>query len=208
MVENTSAMNRDSGQNTKPSEPISLIGQLKRRKVFQVTSVYAVAAWGAILGAAELFPSFGLSDEHVKWFVYIAIGLIPVVALLAWLYELTPKGIVRDPEDVEAPTIMMTATVPAASSTQLTITWRGEVHRFHSDVHIGRDPRSELHLDDPQVSRHHAEIVFHQGRWLLRDLGSRNGTRLNGELIGEAYLAKQSRVDLYDGGMPITISVG
>ena len=73
--------------------------ELKRRKVFRVTSLYAVTAWGASLGAAELFPTFGLPESSVRWFVIGALGLLPIVALLAWLYELTPSGIERDPAD-------------------------------------------------------------------------------------------------------------
>lgn len=196
------------GENEPGKNKPGLFSQLKRRKVFQVTSVYAVAAWGASLGAAELFGSFGLTDAHVRWFVVIAIGLIPVVALSAWLFKITPRGIERDPEDVEPPTVAMTATVPASSRRALTLQWRGEIHRFHGDVTIGRDPRCELHLDDPQVSRRHAQIVFQQGRWLLRDLGSRNGTHFNGELIDECFVDGGGEIDLYDSGVPLTLSIG
>jgi pSer/pThr/pTyr-binding forkhead associated (FHA) protein len=49
---------------------------------------------------------------------------------------------------------------------------------------IGRLPTSEICLqDDRGVSRRHAEIVSMAGRWQLTDLGSRNGTYVNGELV-------------------------
>lgn len=49
---------------------------------------------------------------------------------------------------------------------------------------IGRLPTSEICLqDDRGVSRQHAEIVSMAGRWQLTDLGSRNGTYVNGELV-------------------------
>lgn len=54
---------------------------------------------------------------------------------------------------------------------------------------IGRDPQAELVLGSPRVSKFHAEIVDRPGGHLLRDLGSRNGTFVNGEpLEGERPL--------------------
>ena len=53
---------------------------------------------------------------------------------------------------------------------------------------IGRHAK-RLKLEDSRVSRQHAEVLRQDGVWLLRDLGSSNGTRLNGERIdGEREL--------------------
>jgi len=51
---------------------------------------------------------------------------------------------------------------------------------------IGRAGDNSLVIHDPDVSSHHAEIVVSGGAFLLRDLGSANGTFLNGERIDEA----------------------
>ena len=48
---------------------------------------------------------------------------------------------------------------------------------------IGRHGDNEIILPDNQVSRHHAEIVMQGGRWLIADLGSANGTFVNGERL-------------------------
>ncbi len=48
---------------------------------------------------------------------------------------------------------------------------------------IGRDPTCGLHLDAQSMSRTHAEIDRTAHGYILRDLGSRNGTFLNGERI-------------------------
>jgi pSer/pThr/pTyr-binding forkhead associated (FHA) protein len=49
---------------------------------------------------------------------------------------------------------------------------------------VGRDPTCDLALEDPKVSRHHAEIVPGVGPFrVLRDLGSANGTLVNGRLV-------------------------
>jgi ABC-type multidrug transport system ATPase subunit/pSer/pThr/pTyr-binding forkhead associated (FHA) protein len=51
---------------------------------------------------------------------------------------------------------------------------------------IGRDSRNDVVLADPNVSRFHAEVVATAEGTQLHDLGSRNGTRLNGELVDRA----------------------
>jgi len=46
-------------------------------------------------------------------------------------------------------------------------------------VIVGRNPSCSIRLDDRGVSRSHAEIVYQDGLWFVRDLGSSNGTQLN-----------------------------
>jgi pSer/pThr/pTyr-binding forkhead associated (FHA) protein len=46
-------------------------------------------------------------------------------------------------------------------------------------VTIGRAPDSTLVLDDDYVSTRHARLVPQQGRWLIEDMGSTNGTYLD-----------------------------
>jgi DNA-binding winged helix-turn-helix (wHTH) protein len=48
---------------------------------------------------------------------------------------------------------------------------------------IGRGPDAAIRIDSPGVSRHHARIVVDQGEGTLEDLGSKNGTDLNGRRI-------------------------
>ncbi|NLO06352.1 MAG: DUF3662 and FHA domain-containing protein [candidate division WS1 bacterium] len=53
---------------------------------------------------------------------------------------------------------------------------------------IGRDPDCEIVLAEPAVSRRHAEIQWSYRGYLLRDLGSSNGTFLNTTEVEEAFL--------------------
>jgi len=53
---------------------------------------------------------------------------------------------------------------------------------------IGRDPKTQLFLGDITVSREHAVIVREGAEVLLRDLGSLNGTYLNGDIVEESML--------------------
>ncbi len=51
---------------------------------------------------------------------------------------------------------------------------------------IGRDSRCDLLVEDTTVSRWHARLERAAGRWLLTDLDSTNGTRLNGWRVGKS----------------------
>lgn len=50
-------------------------------------------------------------------------------------------------------------------------------------VTIGRSRDCDVVLDDPNASRHHAELTARGSSWVLRDLGSTNGTRINGRRL-------------------------
>ena len=51
-------------------------------------------------------------------------------------------------------------------------------------VKVGRDPTNDIVLDDDrQVSRRHAELRLRGDQWVLTDLNSRNGTRVNDRAV-------------------------
>lgn len=50
-------------------------------------------------------------------------------------------------------------------------------------LRIGRDPVNGLRLSHDTVSRVHAELTTRGGQWILRDLGSTNGTTVNGRRV-------------------------
>ena len=50
-------------------------------------------------------------------------------------------------------------------------------------VVVGRSPDSDFVIDDRTVSRRHAAIHREGYLWILEDLGSTNGTRVNGERV-------------------------
>jgi hypothetical protein len=54
---------------------------------------------------------------------------------------------------------------------------------------IGRAETADLRIESVQVSREHAEIFERHGMWLVRDLGSTNGTHVNGKQITETLLS-------------------
>ncbi|HEY1275715.1 MAG TPA: FHA domain-containing protein, partial [Thermoleophilaceae bacterium] len=54
-----------------------------------------------------------------------------------------------------------------------------------TDLILGRGPDCDCVLSHPTVSRRHARLRRRGGAWLLTDLGSTNGTGLNGWRVGE-----------------------
>ena len=53
---------------------------------------------------------------------------------------------------------------------------------------IGRHPECDLRLDLPKISRRHCCLASAYDRVLIRDLGSRNGVRVNGRIVEEVRL--------------------
>jgi len=49
---------------------------------------------------------------------------------------------------------------------------------------IGREPDSHIVLDNPLVSRHHCVLLLDEWTLRIRDLGSKNGTFVNGNRLG------------------------
>lgn len=63
------------------------------------------------------------------------------------------------------------------------------------DASIGRDATNDIVVsNDSKVSRSHAELQFREGRWLLLDLGSRNGTIVNGRRVRQHPLRGGDRI--------------
>jgi putative nucleotidyltransferase with HDIG domain len=76
---------------------------------------------------------------------------------------------------------------------------KGQVWESSGVLRVGRHESSEVHLDDSSVSRQHAEIVPADRGWRLRDLGSTNGTFLNGNRVGKVDRPLKDR-DMLDFG--------
>ena len=63
---------------------------------------------------------------------------------------------------------------------------------------IGRDPSSDIFVDSPGVSRHHADLVCHGRNWSITDAGSTNGTSVNGISASEMPLREGDHIEVGD----------
>src|SRR5512139_2684423 len=59
---------------------------------------------------------------------------------------------------------------------------------------IGRDSTNEIVINDAEVSRKHARLTFQGGKYVLEDLGSTNGTFVNGQRLTSAAVLKAGDV--------------
>ena len=55
-------------------------------------------------------------------------------------------------------------------------------------IGVGRATDNDLILDDPEVSRHHCQLKLQHGAYSFADLGSRNGSWVNGQPVNEIAL--------------------
>jgi pSer/pThr/pTyr-binding forkhead associated (FHA) protein len=59
---------------------------------------------------------------------------------------------------------------------------------------IGRDSTNEIVINDAEVSRRHARLTFQGGKYVLEDLGSTNGTFVNGQRLAGPRVLKAGEV--------------
>lgn len=86
------------------------------------------------------------------------------------------------------------AAPPAEPARVLALDWSGVCE----ELLVGRHHACDVVLTDPSVSRRHARLRFRRGRWIVLDLGSTNGTRVNGHAVGRCRLAPGDRLMLGD----------
>jgi len=66
-----------------------------------------------------------------------------------------------------------------------------------NELYIGREVTNDITIDDAEVSRKHARLIMQAGGYLLEDLGSTNGTYVNGQrLMGPHVLRPGELVKL------------
>jgi hypothetical protein len=103
---------------------------------------------------------------------------------------------------VHGDTMVFTVPRPSAPAARLRIIGRdGEehVHAFDgSGLTIGRAADNDLVIPDGRVSRHHARIAGRRGTLVYADLGSTNGSRVNGVQVGELVLGAGDRIEVGD----------
>jgi hypothetical protein len=91
---------------------------------------------------------------------------------------------------IEAPAAVIEVREPGGSARRVPVTGK--------PLRIGRAPECELVLKDSRVSRRHARLQARGGVLVLTDLGSTNGTRVNGHRVTEVVLGAGDRIQVGD----------
>jgi len=80
-------------------------------------------------------------------------------------------------------------------------------HEFRESFRIGRLEDCALCVKNEFVSRYHAEVVFENGRWCVRDLQSANGIFVNGQRVPEVPIAETAVLRLGIEGAVLSFQV-
>jgi pSer/pThr/pTyr-binding forkhead associated (FHA) protein len=107
------------------------------------------------------------------------------------------------------PTATRVYTIPQPSAPRASVQVtdpNGRIRRFSvagPGLTIGRSEDNDVVANDPRVSRHHGRITGRRGTLVYLDLGSSNGSRVNGEPVSEVVLGVGDRLEV--GGTTIEV---
>ncbi|PCJ41172.1 MAG: FHA domain-containing protein [SAR86 cluster bacterium] len=181
------------------TKKIGFISELKRRKVLQTCAFYIFGCWFFLQIGDILFPVIS-SDEN-KIFLYLLYGMagfFPAVILMSWFYQISTSGIERTHAFIER---RMTSNIPPINDRRRnpekttnnedyiwTITaqsgpLKGLSYGVSGPLVIGRSLDCDLTIISPQISRKHAQLTLNNDLLSVEDLGSANGTMINGESV-------------------------
>lgn len=199
-----------------------LVAELTRRSVLRALGAYGIAIWLLAQGLVDLLPAVGMPDWAIRVFLVVAVGFTPVVAVIAWKYDLTSKGFLRDRQDValQRQSVLRDAIGPTAASLPrrrdgrsiMEASWTGDEgekiqRRFATAFVIGRDYQAEIRLCDDRVSRRHVKVYPEGDEWYLRDLESLNGTYVENKAIDIRKVGSETTVSLDKEGPKVRLGV-
>jgi TolB-like protein len=76
----------------------SFLKELQRRNVYKVGAAYAVGGWLLVQVVTQVFPIFEISALVQRIIVLAIVAGFPMALVLAWVFDITPQGIVRTEE--------------------------------------------------------------------------------------------------------------
>lgn len=188
------------------------MAEARRRRVFRTAGVYLVAVWGLSQGAVELAPLFGAPEWALRLGLIASLAFLPVVVVLAWMFDIGRSGIVRDPRDLVAQrhaddelASMPTQLGGDEGAGAVIVRWvdaNGEnATIFLDEFYLGRGNDCRVRFYDPLVSRKHARVYPDpEEGWRIEDLGSRNGTIVDQLRVERKRLEAESDVRLNEAG--------
>lgn len=92
----------------------AFLAELQRRRVFRVAVVYAIASFGILQVVDIAFPALKFPEWSITLVVALVLLGFPVAMVLAWAFDITPRGVVRtDPLPEETASYRRVARAPA-----------------------------------------------------------------------------------------------
>lgn len=198
----------------------SFFSELKRRKVIRTCLLYLILCWGALQVADILVPALGHDPDKISLLLlYLASAGFPITFALAWFFQFTSRGIEITSSFVDRR--MLTNLPPLNErrhSRVSTYFHKGEEHR-HFDwivsaetgplsglsfgvegpLVFGRSLDCDIAIVTPHVSRQHARLDLEDDQLFIEDLGSSNGTMINGKpAAGRQALSHEDELRFHD----------
>ena len=109
----------------------------------------------------------------------------------------SPTKIFKPPLETEAVSAREAEEYGLAHQPRALLNVGGKRHQIPPDgAVLGRSRDCEITIEDPNISRRHAEMRLENGSWSIVDLGSTNGIEVNGERVDSATLEPGDRIVL------------
>lgn len=193
--------------------------EIQRRKLVRACVVYLVVCWTILQITDITGNSLGFDKVQVSR-ILIAIGVagLPLVALFFWFYTVSTSGITRTQSFVER---RILGNIVPLNDRRKEVSARGKrVHNeedydwvleiesgplsglrygLEGEVVVGRSTDCDLTIPVTQISRQHARFTVEDNHLHLEDMGSANGTIVNGARINSRVrLNHQDKVEILD----------
>ncbi|MFK7828583.1 MAG: FHA domain-containing protein [Congregibacter sp.] len=182
----------------------SFFSELRRRQVIRTCLLYVLLCWGVVQVAEILAPPLDFdSDVAIRVILVGSFVGFPIVALLAWFFKITGRGIERTNDFVERRILNNVPPINdrrhdgvgayfAKGKEPPQFDWvlsvetgplSGLSFGVADTLILGRALDCDLAIVTPHVSRQHARLSIEDTQLKVEDLGSSNGTIVNGKQI-------------------------
>lgn len=173
----------------------SLIRELVRRHVIPIAIAYSVSAWIIVEISSVVLPAFNAPDWALQGIILLALAGFPVAVIVAWIFDITPGGIVKtDEADAAQARKAAKALHLATERRQLTvlhvrIKWLADADSDH-DAETIRDALAALTEVISEAVESFEGSVFHVGaQQLAACFGYPNAGEYDAQHAARAALA-------------------
>lgn len=182
---------------------LGLFGELRRRKVINTFVLYVVSCWVLLQVCSVAFPIYEIDNSYYNWVFAAFLILFPFVVTVSWFYQFTPRGFIKIAPFVErrslnnlTPRVDRRATADKFHARD-DVRWSvfaesGPVENLEYAITkptiLGRAIECDITLTRSYISRNHARLMLTDDVLSVEDLGSANGTLVNGVKVEGAQV--------------------